>query len=743
MAGPRQSGRCLQHPAPAVVRVDKRGGSTQCERVTADEKGFRAATVARMASRTLPMLAKRLWLWPLVGAVVIGLVGYWVRSRVEGTTRAELVSRLQTVLNADITALRLWFTEREYDAKSFASDIQVRAAIEEIAALASDTNVPTRTLVNCPAAKTLQIHLQDLLEAQNYLDYVVVSPDKRIIASPYPRVVNIHTPRSYDLFLNRALEGELAASRPFAREATLSQRAEGPTMFVAAPVKSTNGTIIAVLGLRMKPEKEFTQIFSVAHMGETGEAYAFDRRGMMLTATRFDPTLKTLGLIPPGRENTAILNLKLLDPGAELLPGESPSRPRSELGLTRMALAATTGYDGCDVDGYRNYRGIEVVGAWAWLREYGMGVATEVAVQEAFNNLYVLRGVFMVLFLLLVLSGGAIFVFTLLVDRLQATARKSALAARRLGQYVLVQEIGRGANGMVYRARHSLLRRPVAIKLLSPDMTNEDNTARFEHEVQMTSQLTHPNTVAIYDYGHTPEGIFYYAMEFLGGIDLDQLVRQFGAQPEGRVVHILRQVCGSLSEAHRIGLIHRDIKPANIILTRRGGVCDLVKVLDFGLVKTARQRPGEKSGRDAVVGTPHFISPEAVAKPESVDMRTDLYSLGAVGYWLLTGKTLFEQDTIEGLLEDHVKRAPLHPADRLQRPVSQDLAEVLLRCLAKRPEERPASAEELDQALAACGAAGTWTGQDAEKWWKSNMGSFEPLPTTTMAEKTLVIAPRP
>ena len=237
---------------------------------------------------------------------------------------------------------------------------------------------------------------------------------------------------------------------------------------------------------------------------------------------------------------------------------------------------------------------------------------------EAFQTLYVLRRAFLVLFALLVASGGAIFGFTVLVERLQASARKSALAARRLGQYALVQEIGRGANGMVYRARHSLLRRPVAIKLLSPDMTNEANTARFEHEVQMTSQLTHPNTVAIYDYGRTPEGLFYFAMEYLGGIDLDQLVRQFGAQPEGRVIHILRQVCGSLSEAHRIGLIHRDIKPANIVLTRRGGVCDFVKVLDFGLVKAVHLGAAGGMKANAVVGTPHFMSPEAVEKPESV-----------------------------------------------------------------------------------------------------------------------------
>ncbi|HXP63518.1 MAG TPA: serine/threonine-protein kinase, partial [Dongiaceae bacterium] len=343
---------------------------------------------------------------------------------------------------------------------------------------------------------------------------------------------------------------------------------------------------------------------------------------------------------------------------------------------------------------------------------------------------------------LLVASGGAIFAFSLLVERLQAAIRKSALAARRLGQYVLEQEIGRGANGTVYRARHSLLRRPVAVKLLSPDMTNAANAARFEHEVQMTSQLTHPNTVAIYDYGRTPEGLFYFAMEYLGGIDLDQLVRQFGPQPEGRIIHVLRQVCGSLAEAHRIGLIHRDVKPANIILTRRGGVCDLVKVLDFGLVKAVNRETAEGIKANAVVGTPHFMSPEAVEKPETVDSRSDLYSLGAVGYWLLTGKTLFDHDTVEDLLLCQVKESPPQPAVRLGKPVSPDLADLLMRCLAKQPEQRPPSAEALEHALAQCVSAGAWTVQDAEQWWRANLGAVEALPAATMAEKTLVIAHR-
>ena len=368
----------------------------------------------------------------------------------------------QTVLHADINALRLWFTEREHDAKSFALDRRIQAVIAELATLGRDTNTTALVLTNSTAARTLYSHLQPLVKAQDYLSYVVISPDKRVLATSGPLEVGARTPRSYDPFLNKALDGELAASRPLAPQAAPGERVEGPTMFVAAPVKATNGVVIAILSLRMKPEKEFSTIFEVARMGETGESYAFDRTAHMLTATRFDPALKTLGLIPPGRENTAILNLKLLDPEEVLRPGETPAKPRSQLNLTHMAASATMGMDDVDVRGYRNYRGMKVVGAWAWLHDYGMGVATEEAVDEAFHTLYVLRRVFLVMFALLIASGGAIFAFSVLVERLQASARKSALAARRLGQYVLVQEIGRGANGMVYRARHSLLRRPVA-----------------------------------------------------------------------------------------------------------------------------------------------------------------------------------------------------------------------------------------------------------------------------------------
>ena len=235
----------------------------------------------------------------------------------------------------------------------------------------------------------------------------------------------------------------------------------------------------------------------------------------------------------------------------------------------------------------------------------------------------------------------------------------------------------------------------------------------------MTSQLTHPNTITLYDYGRTPEGIFYYAMEYLDGLTLDRLVKQYGAQPEGRVISILRQVCGSLAEAHAIGLVHRDIKPANVFLTQRGGVPDFVKVLDFGLVKARDAQGGvELTMAEATLGTPLYMSPEAVEHPNEVDARSDLYSLGAVGYFLVTGQALFDCLTLGEVLMHQVKDLPVRPSERLGKPVSPDLEELLMRCLAKNPASRPANARELDDALARCRNAADWTRELADEWWR-------------------------
>jgi len=690
--------------------------------------------MARLAVRAPLLLSRNFWIWPIFGAVLISVVGLWTRNLVEATMKGELANHLQTLLNADVAALRLWLSEKEADAKSFAADSRVQEAIISLSGLSTAPGNARAVLLSSEPAKTLALYIKPLLPVQKYQDYIVVATNRTILISGEEDLIGHPVPAEYEPFIRRALGGQATVSRPFYWQRPATNQVEGPTMFSASPIRDGEGRVVAVLALRMDPQEDFSRILGVARMGETGDAYAFDSRGIMLTASRFDDDLKRLGLIPNNRDATTILKLQLLDPGVDLRTGEQPAKSRANLPLTRMAAAATTEWSGYDVEGYRNYRGSKVVGAWAWLPDYGLGVAAEMETREAYQTLNILRRAFFALFLLLVLSGLVTFVFSVLVERLQSSLRRNALASRKIGQYVLLQEIGRGASGMVYRARHAILRRPVAVKLLSPEMTNEANAVRFEHEVQMTSQLTHPNTVAIYDYGRTPEGLFYYAMEYLSGINLDRLVRQFGPQPEGRVVHILRQVCGSLAEAHRIGLIHRDIKPANIVLTRRAGVCDMVKVLDFGLVKAVALGPEGLSAK-AVVGTPHFISPEAVRNPEQVDARSDLYGLGAVAYWLLTGKTLFDDENVDVLLEEQTTRTPADPSQRRGAPVSADLELLVMRCLSKLPQDRVQTAEDLDNALAACAVAGTWTTEQAEAWWRDHLGGTQIIPIPAPGER--------
>jgi eukaryotic-like serine/threonine-protein kinase len=297
--------------------------------------------------------------------------------------------------------------------------------------------------------------------------------------------------------------------------------------------------------------------------------------------------------------------------------------------------------------------------------------------------------------------------------------RAKVVEARQLGQYTLEEKLGEGGMGVVYRARHAMLRRPTAVKLLPPEKAKEQDVVRFEREVQLTARLSHPNTVAIYDYGRTPEGVFYYAMEYLEGIDFARLVREFGPQPPARVAHLMCQVAGALSEAHGIGLIHRDIKPANIILCQRGGVPDIAKVVDFGLVKDL-DRAGDLTGLNIIRGTPLYLSPESITDPSTVDGRSDLYGLGAVAFYLLTGTNVFDGATLIEVCSHHLHTPAPSPSERLGQPIPRSLEMIVLSCLEKDRDQRPATARDLIGALQDCDDLGRWGEREAVEWWAAH-----------------------
>jgi eukaryotic-like serine/threonine-protein kinase len=387
-----------------------------------------------------------------------------------------------------------------------------------------------------------------------------------------------------------------------------------------------------------------------------------------------------------------------------------------------MVASAVEGEEGVDVTPSRDYRGVPIVGAWRWLPELGFGVATQIDANEAYRPLRVLQLIFISLFLLLVLCSVIMFVFSYANVASRKRLNEAELKLKQLGQYTLEEKIGAGGMGVVYRARHALMRRETAVKLLMPDRADAMAIERFEREVCLTCQLTHPNTIQVYDYGHTPDGIFYYAMEYLRGLNLHQLVARFGPQTEGRAAHILAQVCDSLAEAHASGLVHRDIKPGNVFLCERGGVADSVKVLDFGLVRQygkEAEKPAASTAEESFEGTPLFMAPEAIQDASRSDPRSDIYAVGALGYFLVTGKFVFEARSAKEIYNQQQATTAAPLSKRTTALISPQFEKAISRCLERNPDGRPQTAGELRRLFLSSPLLAQWQPEDRAAWWTS------------------------
>ena len=701
-----------------------------------------SGTVGRSLKGSGSFLKRNLWAWPILGVVLLTAGGLAVRSAIESTMRENLRSQLGTLLDVEVAMLETWFRGQESTARSAANAADVRRAA---AALTADPAAEGRAVdaAGPDPRRELARALAPALDSHGYEGYVLVGRDRRVLAASEPALEGRGEVPEFDPFLASALDGRATVSPPFRSVAALEReagpaRTGRPTMFAAAPVRDDDFRVVAALAFRIRPGRGFTDILQLGRIGESGETYAFDRNLRMVSDSRFDADLKLLGLVPQEGDASSLLTVQIRDPGGDMTEGYRPDRLRAEMPPTRMAAAALAGAGGAataghNVDGYRDYRGVPVIGAWRWLPDYGLGVATEIDHAEAYRPLTILRRTFWTLYALLALAAAGLFAFGVVVARLRREARRAAVDAKRVGQYELQEELGRGAMGVVYRGRHALLRRPTAVKMLDVERITDASAARFEREVRLTCRLENPNTIAIYDYGRTPEGVFYYAMEYLEGLDLEELVGRFGPQPAGRAVHLLLQICGSLYEAHTMGLVHRDVKPANVMLARRGGVPDVVKVLDFGLVKAVNdEQQAGLTAANMLAGTPLYVSPEAVTSPTLVDARSDLYAVGAVGYFLLTGRPPFTGDGLVDLLQKHVTEPPVPPS-KLVPGLSDELEAALLACLEKSPAKRPQTARDLAGMLRRCPEAGAWTVEDGELWW-SRYEHGDPPPARPAAE---------
>lgn len=714
-----------------------------------------------------------IWVLPLFIAGLVALFGWWGNHELRLTVQRQLQAQLTSTLNANVTSLEIWTTNQTRLATALASEPEVRARALRLLDRSESETGRAESYSNLLDSEQLFRFLRPRLNQLGYETAQLVNTDFKIITSsmrPRPglplQVSEAHTNKFAELFTS----GEPVIITPFKPELLIQRRANGgffgprgtnalrrpnpngplqanaararrgniSLMQVAAPI-AEDGTVRGALALIINPDQEFTRILSVARSGESGETYAFDQTGLLISRSRFDDQLKQFGLLDKTNTSSA-LNLRLRDPGGDLTKGYKPAATNSAAeSLTKFVGEALDGNDGVAVTPSRDYRGVPVIGAWRWLPRLGIGVVTQVDADEAYRPLRVLQFIFVALFLMLVLCAVVLFAFSYANVAWRRRLSEAELKLKQLGQYTLGEKIGEGGMGVVYRARHALMRRDTAVKLLLPERADAAAVERFEREVCLTCQLTHPNTIQVYDYGRTPDGIFYYAMELLAGLNLHELVHRFGPQPEGRVISILTQVCESLAEAHARGLVHRDIKPSNIFLCDRGGVLDWVKVLDFGLVREFRKFSNGADEEQEFAGTPSFMPPEALKNSAANDPRSDLYAVGAIGYFLLTGKSVFEDEDILKLQEGQSTSGPIPPSQRTKNRISAELEVVILRCLEHEPANRPQSALELRDLFLANPHASDYTPEARAAWW----AEFHRQEQITVAAEAVTPSPLP
>jgi hypothetical protein len=605
-------------------------------------------------------------------SVVLFALGTWTYRQVEASLRELRAATMKSLLDSEVNALRVWIAEERADAERIARDPRVREAITQLLAAP-----------RCAAAPRARLEeaIGPLLREVGDATFNVIDRDGRFAANRFAAYCGLAASAEFRELLSPVFNGEARFVRPFrdeARVAGATRVREGPPLaWIAAPVRDESGRVIAALAIAQPANAVFASILQAARLGETGETYAFDGNGAILSAEHFGQ---------------------------------------------RGGLAAKG--EGIFLESYVNHRGAEVIGASRWLPEYGMGVALETEAAEAYTPLRYLRIAFGVVFGALVIAVLAAAAAAFSVIRL----RRALGGGRKAGAYLLKERIGEGGMASVYLARHDLLRRPAAVKVLKPARATDEMIGRFEREVQMASSLAHPNTVEIFDFGRTRDGLFYYAMEYLDGLTVSEVIARSGALPVPRVIHILRQVCAALAEAHAKGVVHRDIKPENIMVCRYGGVYDHVKILDFGLGKHVTEAHSRDLTRGLrILGTPLYMAPERLRNPADVDARVDIYALGAVAFLMLTGRRLFEGgndlELTSRILNEEPPRVRALAADV---PVELDL--VVMSCLEKRREDRPQRIADLVEAFDALAVEQRWTQREARDWWETRAPAPTPAP---------------
>ncbi|QDT04331.1 Serine/threonine-protein kinase PknB [Rubripirellula lacrimiformis] len=665
-------------------------------------------------------LARKLGPWIAamfaIALIVVALTVVWV---LRVSMRQWVGDLMRSNLATNVVILDQWLSDRQREVQRItaAPGIQ-QASAELIAESVQRFQWSADDAGNRPALDAID----DGWAPDIYVGWTLLDREGHIVASSIPALIG----QSFLIpaaTTEKARLGQPAISPGFA--CPIAIQSDGPLSIAGSALMAAMAPIVdqkqwvGTLALLIDPSGPPSQLLQVSRIGQTGEVYAFDSRGWLISESRFETQLRAAKILGSESAIRSPLRVAVRDPGIDITQSTPSNLSLAELPLTVMADEATRGGTGENVSGYNDYRGVQVVGAWTWLGNHSMGLASEMNAEEAYAPLNLMNRLLLALLVVASLAAGFLIALAMLLRRMGKRLRTAQKQQRRIGHYQLGESLGRGGMGAVYRASHDLLGREVAIKVLGSASQNSVSVSRFEREAQLTASLRHPNTIDLYDFGRTDAGDLFYVMEYIKGITLQRLVDRYGKQPPARVIHLLLQICGSLSEAHRRGIIHRDIKPANLMISTEPGMHDVLKVLDFGLVKDVVASSAELglTTSDGITGTPMYMSPETVRDATASNQRSDLYAVGGVGYALLSGVPMFDSDTSVDVCMKQLKEDPLRPSQRINRKLPDDLQNVLMSCLRKDPDQRPHSVDDLAAALRSCDDAGHWDDMDALRWW--------------------------
>lgn len=624
---------------------------------------------------------KRLSAVAAVLALLSGAAG-WVGHGVVGDhEREEVRARLERTLDTNVASLEEWLEFWRVEAARWSERPDIRLRFQELVDYAAGRDVRAPELVATEPHRALTGAFAPLL-AHESVRFVAATSRENIVVYLSSTDVDDEVYRLTPEGARRAVpvfDGQSLVTAPHAsgvNRTGSSPDTSSPQIMVLAPVAGEDGTVIAALVVVLVPEPQVSNRLSTASAGPRSDTFAFDQRGVMVSRSRYEPELAALGLLPDD-ETSSILHVPLREPGGS---------------LTKMTTLATSGQSSVDLEGYIDVLGRPVVGAWRWLPQYSMGVATEIESAEAYALLRRMRLGFALI--TAVLGGAAAIGFY----GARSRSPKDVVEATRLGRYEIEALVGEGGMAKVYRAHHDVLQRPVAIKILKGESAGEGNLARFEREVRLVSRLSDVHTIRVFDYGQTVDGRLFYVMELVVGKTLAQAVHTDGAFSPERVVSVMEQVCSALGEAHELGIVHRDIKPSNIMLSECSGGADRVKVLDFGLARTVADASIQITHQNVLGGTPAYIAPERIHDPASVDIRSDIYALGAVAFYLVTGEDVVSGATPQEVLAKTASAEIRRPSAR-RHGIPESLDRLITRCLAHDPGDRPATVREILDAL--------------------------------------------